>query len=98
MKLQLRIAKPVAEFPDLRAILIIQVLPRAENFDQRDAGVPDAIQPNGRQPMIDEQVRRKRPYHQYPATLPDPRPSVPPCSQPPSITIASTRAIETRAD
>src|SRR5579862_1976792 len=63
MELQRRIAKPVSQFGDLRAIAIIQVLARAENLDQRNAGVPNPIEPYGRQAMPDEEMRGKRVKH-----------------------------------
>ncbi len=58
MQLQLGIAEPVAQFVDLRAIAIIQMLARAEDLDRRNAGLLDPVQPDRREPMIDEQVRR----------------------------------------
>jgi hypothetical protein len=63
MQLQLRIAKPVAKFGDLRLIPIIQMLPRAKNLHGRNSRLPDSIQPNGVQTMIDKQVRGENVVH-----------------------------------
>ena len=46
-ELQLRIAEPVAEFGDLRLVAIVQMLAGAEDLDRGDAGVPDAVEPDG---------------------------------------------------
>ncbi len=46
VKLQIRIAEPVAQFGDLRAVAIVQMLPRAENLHGGDARVLDLVQPD----------------------------------------------------
>ncbi len=60
---ELGIAKPVPQFGDLRFVAIVQMLARAEDLDQRNAGVPDAIQPDGGQAMFDEEMRREGADH-----------------------------------
>ena len=54
VQLQLGIAEPVAQFGDLRPVVIIQVLAGAENLDQRNARVPDPVQPDRGEAMIHE--------------------------------------------
>jgi hypothetical protein len=56
MQFDLGIAKPVAQFVDLRFVAIVQVLACAEDFHQRDSGVPDAVEPLRGEVMIDEQM------------------------------------------
>ena len=74
MELQLRIAKPVAEFGDLRAVAIIQMLAGAEDLHQRNARVPDPLEPDRGQAVVDEQMSGERAMHigaiKYPAALP----------------------------
>jgi hypothetical protein len=47
----------------LRLIAIVEVLPGAENFYIRKSGGLNAVEPHGRQPVIHEQVSRKRLLH-----------------------------------
>jgi len=61
--LQLGISKPVTQLADLGAIAVIQMLACAEDFDQRDSGVPHAVQPYGGQAVIHEKVRREGALH-----------------------------------
>ncbi len=56
MQVQAGIAKPMAEFADLRLIAVIQVLPSAKYFHGRDAGLLHAVQPRDRQTMIDKEM------------------------------------------
>ena len=63
MQLQVRIAKPVAQFGDLGAIAVVQVLPRAEDLHGRNARVLHLVELRNRQPMIDKQVRGKNVMH-----------------------------------
>ena len=51
MELEIRIAKPVAQLADLRVIVIIEMLSGAKDLDQRNARVPNPVEPDGRQAM-----------------------------------------------
>jgi len=64
MELQLGIAKPVAEFANLCPVAVVQVLAGAKDLDFRDSGIPDLFQKNGRQPVIDKEVRGKSVIHE----------------------------------
>ncbi len=60
---QLRIAKPVAELVDLGLIVVVQMLPGAENLDAPEAGAADALEPGGREPLIDKKMSRENVLH-----------------------------------
>src|SRR5208283_1010111 len=55
----------MAEFGDLRLVAIVQVLPRAEYLDRRNAGLLDALQRRAGQPVVDKHVRRKYMVHSF---------------------------------
>jgi hypothetical protein len=63
MELQVRVAKPVAQFGDLGAIAVVQVLPRAEDFHGRNPRALNLVELRNRQPVTDEQVRGKNVMH-----------------------------------
>ena len=56
MQLQFGIAKPMAEFADLRGVAIVQVLSRAKELDRGNTRLPDLLEPGGGEPMICEDV------------------------------------------
>jgi len=53
----------VAKLADLGAVAVIEVLAGAENFDQRDAGVPDTVEPDGGEAVSDEEMSGERVKH-----------------------------------
>jgi hypothetical protein len=63
VELQIRITEPVTELGDLRAITIVQVLPGAEDFHERDARGPNPVKPHGGEAVIDEKVSGECAYH-----------------------------------
>jgi len=63
MQFQLGVPEPVPKLIDLRAVVIVQVLARAENLDGRHARLPDPVQPDSVQAVIHQQVRRKNVVH-----------------------------------
>src|SRR5689334_14258119 len=64
VQFQLGVAKPVPELCHLRAVSIIEVLPRTENLDRRNSGVESAVQQDSRQAMPDVQMGRKNVIHE----------------------------------
>ena len=63
MKFQLRVVEPVSQLRDLRPVPVIQMLPRKEDLDQRDTGIPNPVEPDRSQPVIDEEVCRECAFH-----------------------------------
>ena len=53
----------MSQIRDLRAIPIIEMLFGTEDFDQWDSSIPNPIEPDRGQPMIDEEVRGERAFH-----------------------------------
>jgi hypothetical protein len=63
MQFQSGVAKPVAQLRDLRAIAVIQVLPRAEDLHRVDSRALHLIELRNREPVIHKQVRRQNVLH-----------------------------------
>ncbi len=64
MELELGFPEPVPQFSDLRPVVIVQMLARTEYFDQRDAGLPDPVQPNVGEAMVDQKQGREGALHE----------------------------------
>ena len=64
VELQLGIAKPVPQFGNLAGIVIVEMLAGAKDLNYGDAGVPNAVQPNGSQAMIYKKMSRQGVLHE----------------------------------
>jgi hypothetical protein len=53
------------QLPNLRMIVIIEVLLGAENLDQGNARVPDPVEPDGREAMPDKKRSGERVKHWF---------------------------------
>ncbi len=63
VEFQLRVAEEMPQFGDLGAVLVVEVLPGAEDLHGRNAGLPDSLQPHGRQPVVRDDVSRNSVMH-----------------------------------
>jgi hypothetical protein len=63
VELEIGVAEPVAQFGDLRLVVVVEVLAGAENLDRGDAGLPDPSEQGGGQAVINEYVRRQIVVH-----------------------------------
>src|SRR4029078_3179917 len=64
MNLEFGFPEPVPQFGDLRAVVIVQMLARAKKFYQRDAGLPNPVQQNVAETLVDQKVGRKGTLHE----------------------------------
>src|SRR6478736_2001529 len=65
MNFQFRIPKPMSEFIDLGFIPVVQMLARAEYFDERNACIPNPVQPDRSETMIHKQMCGKCVLHVF---------------------------------
>lgn len=63
MQLQFGVAEPVPKLANLRAIPIVQMLPRAKYLYGRYARLQNPIQPYGCQTVIDKKMRGENVIH-----------------------------------
>jgi hypothetical protein len=47
----------MSEFVHLPLIAPVEMLLRTEDLNERNTSIPDAVKPNGRQPVIHKQMR-----------------------------------------